>query len=122
MTWVNTNDYITYHDPIQDNKNIIKFGIEYLDLATDGLSESDLCLIGAESGAGKTEISTLIAQSALKQQKKVYFFALEAEKYEMNKRIHFRIFSSLIANKVHYRHFVRGKYHSRYMKEISRNS
>lgn len=68
----------------------IKFGINFLDDAMTCISPSDLILIGARSGAGKTELATTIGMNAAMQGKRVYFFALEAERHELSMRIAYK--------------------------------
>ncbi|HND85068.1 MAG TPA: DnaB-like helicase C-terminal domain-containing protein, partial [Pseudobdellovibrionaceae bacterium] len=50
----------------QDNehrgRNLIPFGISFLDGALDGILPNDLILIGAATGAGKTTLATQLAK------------------------------------------------------------
>ena len=71
---------------------LLKFGINYLDDATEGILKSDIILLGARSGAGKTQLCTNIAWSNVLKGKRVHYIALEAEKYEIERRIKYRIF------------------------------
>jgi len=63
------------------------FGIRYLDVATRGIANSDVVVIGGPSGSGKTEITTQIALSNVRDGKRVHFIALEAEECEIERRI-----------------------------------
>lgn len=76
-------------------EKILKFGVRMLDDACSGILRNDLILIGAASGAGKTELCTQIALNNVRNSKRVHFIALEAEEFEIERRILY----SLIANK-----------------------
>lgn len=65
------------------------FGVSYLDAAFKGIHNNDLILIGAESGAGKTELCSIIAKVNSRIGKRVCYIALEAEKEEIESRILF---------------------------------
>lgn len=71
----------------------IKLGIPYLDKAVKGIAKDDLFVIAAKTGVGKSELCTTIAMSALKQGKKVYYFALEYAYGEVEQRMLYRIIS-----------------------------
>lgn len=73
----------------------LPFGIKFLDQACSGILPDDMVLIGARTGAGKTEISTLIALTNALNNKRVKFFALEASRGEIERRIKFNILSYL---------------------------
>jgi nucleoside-triphosphatase THEP1 len=68
----------------------VRFGIKFLDKALYGLTRHDLMLIGAKTGVGKTELINTIAVMNAQAGKKVFLFALEAEPFEMERRIRFR--------------------------------
>jgi KaiC/GvpD/RAD55 family RecA-like ATPase len=80
---------------IEQTKNKISFGISYLDAGLSGIMPNDLVLVGAKTGAGKSELVTGIAHSAIQQMKRVYQFSLEAEEGETTSRLKYR----LLANK-----------------------
>lgn len=65
----------------------LSFGIGFLDDALLGIQKNDLILLGAPSGAGKTELASHIAFSNAAQDKKVVYFALEAETHEIENRV-----------------------------------
>lgn len=69
---------------------IVKFNIDYLDDATIGLYPTDVVLISAATGAGKTHIASLLSERWAKQGKRVAFFALEARRREIEQRILYR--------------------------------
>ena len=61
----------------EDNIRTGDFGIKYLDNELSGISKSDLILIGARSGAGKSTIANLIAKINGQKGKKVTLISLE---------------------------------------------
>lgn len=71
----------------QNANDSCKFGIAYFDDALRGIYPNDLVLIGAKSGAGKTQLATHIAMTNAQAGKKVLYFALEAENQEIARRI-----------------------------------
>lgn len=84
-------------DEVNQRKNlrngILKFGIKYLDDAMAGILKNDLILIGAGSGAGKTQTCCNIAKANIEQGKKVHYIALEAEYLEIERRIKYQLFA-----------------------------
>ncbi len=78
---------------VRAGKNMLKFGIDYLDDAMAGILQNDLILIGAGSGAGKTQVCCNIAKANMDNGKKIHFIALEAEYSEIEKRIKYQIFA-----------------------------
>lgn len=72
----------------------LSFGVSYLDDATRGILPNDLVLIGAPTGMGKTELCVQIALANLQNGKRVHFIALEAEKYEIERRLLFPLLAN----------------------------
>jgi replicative DNA helicase len=70
-------------------ERIIKYGVNFLDDALGGMSQKDLVLVGAKTGAGKSQLVTAIAKHVAGQGQTVDMFALEAEKHEIARRIKF---------------------------------
>lgn len=68
----------------------IPFGVSYLDDALGGILPNDLMLIGARTGRGKTELATSLALNASSKSKRVVFFALEADRWEIHRRMKYR--------------------------------
>jgi replicative DNA helicase len=68
----------------------VKFGIDFLDMATDGIYSGDLVVLTARTGAGKTEFLSNVLYSGAKSGKIIHMFALEAERNEIENRILFR--------------------------------
>lgn len=73
------------------------FGVSFLDDAMRALLPTDLVLIGADTGAGKTEIATIIGSSNARAGRRVGMFALEAEQDEIARRLIFRETARLLA-------------------------
>lgn len=65
----------------------LSFGIEFLDDATSGIFPDDLILIGAPSGAGKTQLCCNIVLANILNGKKVNYLALEASDCEIERRL-----------------------------------
>lgn len=68
-------------------KKIMSFGVDFLDDALRGILPDDLILLGAPSGAGKTQLCCNIAYANLLDGKKVHYIALEASQYEIERRL-----------------------------------
>lgn len=83
---------------IDATKGRLSFGIGFLDHALGGIDQSDVILIGADSGVGKTELSQFIATFNAVRGKTVHFFALEAEKAEMERRTKYRMVADMLFN------------------------
>jgi hypothetical protein len=78
---------------INAGKGLRSFGIQFLDDALIGIAPSDLVLLGAPSGIGKTQLCCNIALSNMRAGRKVHFMALEAEEYEIERRLKYQILS-----------------------------
>ncbi len=65
----------------------------FLDDVLRAISPHDMILIGADTGAGKTDLVTGIARENARRGKRVFYFALEAEPQEIERRIKFSILS-----------------------------
>lgn len=76
-----------------NREGILTFGIDYLDDACAGILRNDLVLIGAGSGAGKTQVCCNVARANVERGKRVHFIALEAEYAEIERRIKYQIFA-----------------------------
>lgn len=84
-------------EKIQKNNSekIIPFGVPFLDDAWGGILPTDLCVLSAKSGVGKTQMAMNITKNLLLRGKSVAFFALEA----FNKEIGMRMIYSLAVDK-----------------------
>jgi replicative DNA helicase len=69
----------------------ISFGVAFLDDALGGIYPNDLIVVGAKPGFGKSQLVSLIAQSNAKQKRRVHFFALEAERREIERRVKYQV-------------------------------
>jgi replicative DNA helicase len=99
--------------------SLVSFDIPFIDDAIVGVTESDLCVIGADTGVGKTEFATAIAVNASQKARKVYFYSLESDRGEIENRLlykrvakHFFLERHRYSNEIHlnYRDFRLGKY------------
>lgn len=80
------------------------FGVRYLDNALGGIVKRDLILVGARTGAGKTQLATIAALTNCRRGRRVHYFALEAEDKEIERRIKYQIVA---------REYYKRMYHSR---------
>jgi replicative DNA helicase len=69
----------------------LTFGVRYLDDALGGIVKRDLILVGARTGAGKTQLATIAALANCRKGRRVHYFALEAEDREIERRIKYQI-------------------------------
>ncbi len=77
----------------------LSFGVPYLDDTLRSLLPHDLILLGASTGAGKTELARIIASHNAEKGKRVYYFALEAEPREIERRDKFATLCQLMAER-----------------------
>lgn len=76
--------------------NTMKFGIQFLDDVTKGIFPSDLILLGARSGAGKTQLCCEILNANVRSGRRVLYVALEAELFEIESRLKFKFFMDAV--------------------------
>jgi hypothetical protein len=74
-------------------QNLVSFGMPFLDHSLEGILPNDLIVIGAYSGAGKTQFCVNMALQNLRLGKKVHFIALEAEPKEIERRLKYQMIS-----------------------------
>lgn len=79
-------------------------GVAFIDLALRKILPTDLVLIGAKTGAGKTQIMAQIAGHMSEMGKKVFYLALEAEKDEIEMRLRYQILVSKVKQNNVYAH------------------
>ncbi len=77
----------------EGGRNRVPFGVPYVDDFCRGILPTDLVMVGAVTGAGKTAFAAVVAQEAARMGKRVYFFALEAEDREIERRAKYRYLS-----------------------------
>lgn len=117
--WNNFNSYTSQEYRASHRGNIIPYPVEYLNRALLGVTPTDLVFIGAKSGSGKTEFAVMLAQSVAMMDKQVYYFALEADRGEIETRLLYREFADVYyRNKnyesINYRDFSVGVYDGKY--------
>lgn len=83
---------------LSNGKRTLPFGVSYLDAVAGGISPNDMILMGGRSGAGKTQLATLIALSNAEQGRRVHYFALEAEPREIERRIKYVLINRHISD------------------------
>lgn len=76
---------------IENGKDVLSFGIQFLDECLGGIYKNDLIIVGAKTGFGKSQLASLIALENVKIGKRVHVFALEAEEYEIERRIKYQL-------------------------------
>lgn len=101
---------------IENAKKSIPFRISFLDDIAIGLLPTDVVVVGAASGAGKTTLGSIISQAAVKHGTRVHYFALEAYEGEIEQRMLYRIMSDLAwennlegRGQISFAHWVHGK-------------
>lgn len=73
------------------SSKLLQFGNAFVDDSLLGILPDDLVLVGAPSGAGKTQFVVNIALKNLENGKRVHFFALEAYRLEIERRLKFKL-------------------------------
>ena len=81
---------------VEMGKRALRYHMTFLDDCLRGILPNDLVLIGAETGAGKTECVRSIAAANAFIGKRVYYFALEAAPNEIERRTKYGILLSLL--------------------------
>lgn len=79
-------------------------GVAFLDDALIGIMPYDLLLVGARTGAGKTQFATNLAMKNAMKGKRVRYYALEAHENEIERRIKYQIVSDLFHKIDEYKH------------------
>jgi len=99
MGFYDWKEYVdeSYLDLVTTNPiDIIKYPIGFLNEALTGISRSELVLIGADTGIGKTELANSIAFHNAKMGKRVYLFSLEGDKYEVVNRERYKRYVAMV--------------------------
>ncbi len=76
---------------LENAKDVLSFGLSFLDEALGGIFKNDLILLGAKTGFGKSQLAMLIALTNTRAGKRVLFLALEAEEFEIERRLKYQI-------------------------------
>ena len=71
------NDELDITELFENNEIVAKYGIPCLDNDLKGILKSDLILIGASTGCGKSTIAKLIAEENAKNDKEITVISLE---------------------------------------------
>lgn len=102
-----------------DIKDNLEYPISYLTDALGGISKSELVVIGADSGTGKTDLINSIAFHNSAKGKNVYLFSLEGDRYEVINRQRYKEYVKVVNMcgrpdmYVTYRDFIQGNLGSR---------
>ncbi len=91
-------------DRLDTVKSRMSFGVSFLDDALNGIYDNDLVVIGASSGLGKTQLAVSIALENVKKGKRVHYFALEASKLEIERRIKYEYLAELFFRSLRTKH------------------
>jgi|SRR5579859_8024471 len=77
---------------IAQSTQLMSYGVKFLDDALGAIIPNDLIVLGAKTGAGKTSLAQSIALHVA-QKYPVHYFALEAENFEIERRIKYGMVS-----------------------------
>lgn len=77
-----------------DKDRILTYGVQFLDDILVGMLPTELIVLGAKTGGGKTQMATSISLHNSLQGKRIHYFALEAENNEIERRIKYSILSA----------------------------
>lgn len=72
---------------LENAARALTYQVAFLDDIVRAILPHDLILIGAPTGAGKTDMATSIALANAQSERKVAYFALEAEPLEIEQRV-----------------------------------
>jgi Toprim domain/AAA domain len=76
---------------VERGHHTLRFGVDFLDHCLGGITRTDLILIGAKTGVGKTSLATAITTANCMAGKRVHYFALEAEDKEIERRMKYKL-------------------------------
>ena len=112
-------DYVntSFRDLIlKDSYNVPEYPISYLNDALLGIDRSELIVIGADTGIGKTALANDIAMFNAEKGKNVYLFSLEGDTFDVVNRERYKLFCDFIKKsdrrdiELDYRKFVMNRY------------
>jgi hypothetical protein len=81
---------------IEHASRMLSYHNAFLDDYLRGILPNDLILLGAPSGMGKTDLALSIAASNANKERRVAYFALEAEPRELERRTKFSLLSAIV--------------------------
>jgi len=121
IDFYNWEDYVdtAYRDMVmKDPYDVLEYPIKYLNDALLGIDRSELIVIGADTGLGKTELANNIALHNAEKGKNVYLFSLEGDTFDVINRERYKLFYDYIKNSdmgikvedLDYRKFVLNRY------------
>lgn len=104
MDWTIKDNFITSTEDLETGRKLrelpgkrIRFGIDYLDRATNGgFFLNDLIVVSARSGKGKTELTNIFAENIAKQGKRVLYYGLELAIGEGTMRMEYRALARIL--------------------------
>lgn len=97
--WYDWDEYVdaSFRDLVITNpSDFSKYPIKYLEDALLGVGKSELVVIGADTGIGKTTLVNDIAFLNAKAGKNVYLFSLEGDRYEVAQRERYKKFIEMV--------------------------
>lgn len=80
---------------LEQAREITQYGMTFLDDCLRGILRHDLILLGAPSGVGKTDLALAIAARNASFGRNVSYFALEAEPFELERRIKYGVVAGM---------------------------
>jgi len=128
MTWNNFNSQASHDYRAMNRGKIIPYPVEFLNRTLKGVRPTDLVFFGARPGAGKTQLATMMAQNVSEQGLTAHYFALEADKGEIETRLLYTEFAklyysqSIYPDPINFRDFSDGDYdgiHRDFIKKAS---
>ena len=80
---------------IEDSKHLVPYAVPFLEDMLGGIGRTEIILVGATSGAGKTEVTSIQAAHVASLGKRAHVFSLEAEPYEIERRLKYGYLANL---------------------------
>jgi len=86
-------------EAFENQKVVGEYGIPFLDDYLGGIRKSDMVLLGADTGCGKSTLAYQIAHTNALNKKKVHLFALEADRHEADMKQAYSFIADMYFNK-----------------------
>lgn len=83
----------------------LSLGMAFLDDAAGGIHDNDLIVVSGMTGGGKSQLASTIAMKNAANGKRVHFYALEAEKNEIERRIKYQYLANVFFRQGLYQRF-----------------